>query len=204
MEQVKKCPYFGEEILADAKKCKHCGEWLEVSEQPARVQTPYKQEIGEEEGFFAHHVLKNCKPLFQFSGKLGRKDYWIGSLVLYLVFLGISLSLFFLCTGGFLSGAMVKGAFAVIGILGVLLTIVALGMAVRRLHDIGKSGWLVLLSYIPIANFYLLYLLCKRGVAESGATTHKPIDYACWAAILLCPFSSIFLASRAKKRPLMN
>lgn len=24
-----KCPFCSEEILADAKKCKHCGEWLE-------------------------------------------------------------------------------------------------------------------------------------------------------------------------------
>ena len=28
MEEVKKCPYCSEEILATAKKCKHCGEWL--------------------------------------------------------------------------------------------------------------------------------------------------------------------------------
>ena len=29
MDEVKKCPYCGEEVLAVAKKCKHCGEWLD-------------------------------------------------------------------------------------------------------------------------------------------------------------------------------
>ncbi|MDR0420597.1 MAG: hypothetical protein LBH30_03995 [Prevotellaceae bacterium] len=28
MDELKKCPYCGEEILPLAKKCKHCNEWL--------------------------------------------------------------------------------------------------------------------------------------------------------------------------------
>ncbi len=32
MNETKRCPYCGEEILAVAKKCKYCGEWLEKKE----------------------------------------------------------------------------------------------------------------------------------------------------------------------------
>jgi len=32
-EENKKCPYCSEQILITAKKCKHCGEWLEESKE---------------------------------------------------------------------------------------------------------------------------------------------------------------------------
>ena len=43
MAETKQCPFCGEEININAKKCKHCGEWLEetqteVEEQPETIQ----------------------------------------------------------------------------------------------------------------------------------------------------------------------
>ena len=38
MAETKNCPYCGEEILAVAKKCKHCGEWLDGSHQNEEVK----------------------------------------------------------------------------------------------------------------------------------------------------------------------
>ena len=43
MSEYRKCPYCGEEILAEAKKCKHCREWLTV--QPATKDENAKPEL---------------------------------------------------------------------------------------------------------------------------------------------------------------
>ena len=47
MTETKICPYCGEEILAGAKKCKHCGEWLEARSQlvPHRCSDDVSLEI---------------------------------------------------------------------------------------------------------------------------------------------------------------
>lgn len=39
--QIKQCPYCGEDISINAKKCKHCGEWLE--EKPQTVNKAVAQ-----------------------------------------------------------------------------------------------------------------------------------------------------------------
>lgn len=51
-QETKKCPFCGEEILAVAKKCKHCGEWInnneEQKEEKEMIPCPICGELIEE------------------------------------------------------------------------------------------------------------------------------------------------------------
>jgi len=44
-----------------------------------------------------------------------------------------------------------------------------LGVKVRRLHDVGKSGWWFLIAFVPFGAFYLLYLWVQPGEPSSTA-----------------------------------
>jgi uncharacterized membrane protein YhaH (DUF805 family) len=49
----------------------------------------------------------------------------------------------------------------------VALLVASVMMILRRLRDLGKSGWTVLLGLIPLVNlFFLLYLLVSPGIRE--------------------------------------
>ena len=60
------------------------------------------------------------------------------------------------------------------GFLAVLLVVVfvcpSLAVTVRRLHDIGQSGWLVLVQFIPgVGSLILLIMLCIDGEKQPNA-----------------------------------
>jgi uncharacterized membrane protein YhaH (DUF805 family) len=62
------------------------------------------------------------------------------------------------------------------GIAGLALLLPALAVGARRLHDIGKSGWFLLLGLIPIVGFLILLYWC---VQPSGpANTFGPAEAA--------------------------
>ncbi len=49
----------------------------------------------------------------------------------------------------------------------------------RRIHDLGKSGWYVLIAFIPILNLVLLYQLSQPGkpfTNKYGPSPYGPID----------------------------
>jgi hypothetical protein len=44
-----------------------------------------------------------------------------------------------------------------------------LGVKVRRLHDVGKTGWWFLIAFVPFGAFYLLYLWVQPSEPSSTA-----------------------------------
>ena len=92
--------------------------------------------------------IKVLKKYAVFSGRARRQEYWmfvlfnfIFSLVASLIDLGIGVLTFAVFGFGILSILYAVAVF-----------VPGLAVAVRRLHDVGKSGWYLLIILIPIAG----------------------------------------------------
>ena len=68
MEEMKNCPYCAEQILALAKKCKHCGEYLdmELKNKPAFQEGKSKTKVEKvkEQGCFLQTMNAGCMVVF--------------------------------------------------------------------------------------------------------------------------------------------
>ena len=95
-----------------------------------------------------------------FTGRSRRSAYWFAYLYYSLVIFAISM---FTAQVDMATGAVTYSPIYYIWILGNLLPVLAVG--VRRMHDIGKSGWFIL---IPIYNIVLLATDSQPGTNNYG------------------------------------
>lgn len=101
-----------------------------------------------------------------FNGRARRSEYWWFCLCNFVLSYVVNL------IGGLISPT-VGMVLTCIVTLGLLLP--GLGVCVRRLHDIGKSGWLVLLSLIPLVGAIILIVwFCKDSDRGSNAYGPSP------------------------------
>ena len=80
-----------------------------------------------------------------FSGRARRKEYWMFALFNF-IFLIVAMILDNIL--GTTAGELPYGVFYFLYALVVLIP--GLAVAVRRLHDVGKSGWMILIALIPM------------------------------------------------------
>ncbi len=117
---------------------------------------------------FAVAVQKCLSNYVTFSGRAQRSEYWW-----FVLFAGLSSVAAAILDNllGLTSGIEGDGPIQIL--VGLALVLPTISVAVRRLHDIDRSGWWILISLIPIIGFLIfLVFACRRGT--DGANRFGP------------------------------
>ncbi len=106
--------------------------------------------------------LKVLKNYAGFSGRARRQEYWMYFLINFIISIGLNL------IGKFLLDTEIIGQ-----LYGLAVLLPGLAVGVRRLHDVGKSGWFLLIALIPlIGAIWLIVVLATEG--EAGTNEYGP------------------------------
>jgi uncharacterized membrane protein YhaH (DUF805 family) len=112
--------------------------------------------------------VKVLKEYVTFSGRARRKEYWMYTLFSIIFFI-VAMTLDSLLGLNF--APLPYGYIYALYALATFLP--GLAVSVRRLHDVGKSGWFLFIALIPIiGGIWLLVLMCTAGASgdnEYGA-----------------------------------
>ena len=105
-----------------------------------------------------------------FSGRARRSEYWYFILFYYII------SILAVVLDNLLGLAMEMIGYGLITFLVALAHIIpSFALTVRRLHDVGKSGWFIFISFIPlIGTIWLLVLHCTEGDQEENKYGANP------------------------------
>ena len=112
--------------------------------------------------------LMALKKYAVFSGRARRTEYWM--FVLFLMIFVIVARIL----DSILGIVFEDGGYGPISTLYALAVLIpTFAVSVRRLHDVGKSGWMLLISLIPmIGSIWLLFLMVTDS--EPGENKYGP------------------------------
>jgi uncharacterized membrane protein YhaH (DUF805 family) len=109
--------------------------------------------------------LKCLKQYADFSGRARRKEYWM--YVLFYMIIAIVVHVIDVMLG-WVTPEFEMGVLG--GLYSLCMFIPGLAVSVRRLHDIGKSGWNFLFILIPLVGAVVLLIwFCKEGERRGNA-----------------------------------
>ena len=101
---------------------------------------------------------------FDFEGRTGRREFWYYILVVFVAALALGIVQAILGLGSLLSS-----------LLSLALLLPNLGIGARRLHDIDKSAWWLLIGIIPLVGWaILIYWYAQPGSAGANQFGAEP------------------------------
>jgi uncharacterized membrane protein YhaH (DUF805 family) len=104
------------------------------------------------------HVLQNY---FKFDGRARRAEYW----TFFLINVAISIAL--TLVGNVIGTTMLPNIY------GLAVLIPGIAVAIRRMHDTGRSGWWLLIGLIPLLGWIaVIYFLAQDS--EPGDNQYGP------------------------------
>jgi uncharacterized membrane protein YhaH (DUF805 family) len=113
---------------------------------------------------FGQAISAGFSNYVNFRDRASRSEYWYW--VLFLIVVEI--------VGGIVDATL--DIHMIIGAFGLVTFLPTLAVAVRRLHDIDRTGWWILLGFIPlIGTIILLIWHCTRGTAGPNRFGPDPL-----------------------------
>ena len=115
------------------------------------------------------YYLKALRQYADFKGRAIRKEYWM--FVLFNIIFSATAAVLdrilgteYVSSGEYNSGGYINSLYSIV------LFVPGLAAVVRRLHDVGKSGWMALIILIPIVGWVWILVLL---VTDSQAGENK-------------------------------
>ncbi|MEA3249650.1 MAG: DUF805 domain-containing protein [Patescibacteria group bacterium] len=105
-----------------------------------------------------------------FSGRAGRAEYWYFALFNFIIYIVLGI-VDRLISGPIEPGQMAVSVLTTLYSLAVLIP--SLAVSARRLHDTNRSGWWLLLGFVPLVGPIVLLVFMVMG-SDSGANQYGP------------------------------
>jgi len=112
---------------------------------------------------FTEAVTSGFSKYVTFSGRAARSEYWYWTLFTILVAV----------VSGIIDGVMGLGLISTITSLALMLP--SFAVAVRRLHDIDRTGWWVLIAFTGIGLILLIIFDCTKGTTGPNRFGADPL-----------------------------
>lgn len=113
-----------------------------------------------------HWYLEVLRKYTLFTGRSRRSEYW------YFMLFNVLVAVVLWFVDSVLRNIVGFGMFGMLYSLAVLLPGIA--VSIRRLHDTDRSGWWLLLAFVPIVGLVLIWFMAQDGEAGTNRYGQNP------------------------------